>query len=173
MIGVSTMTSHRIILIGLTLGAIAVPVLSINASNSKPMPSVTVHTADGANVPLAAFKGKVVLIDFWASWCPPCKTSFPALDAIWREYQEKGLEVLAVNVDERRRDADSFLDAHPHHLTVLFDPRGVAPEAFGVTAMPSSFLIDRTGTIRFSHLGYNGNVDERYRREIAQLLSER
>jgi cytochrome c biogenesis protein CcmG/thiol:disulfide interchange protein DsbE len=167
------MPNHRILLIGLTLGTMAVTVLSINASNSQPTPDVTVRTADGAEVRLAAYKGKVVLIDFWASWCPPCKTSFPALDAIWREYEEKGLEVLAVNVDERRRDADSFLGAHPHHLTVLFDPKGVAPEAFGVKGMPSSFLIDRSGIIRFSHMGYTGNVDESYRREIAQLLSER
>lgn len=166
------MPSHRILLIGLILGTMAVPVLSIHASNSQPMPNVTVRTADGDEVRLAAYKGRVVLIDFWASWCPPCKTSFPALDAISREYEEKGLEVLAVNVDERRRDADSFLEEHPHHLTVLFDPKGVAPKAFGVKGMPSSFLIDRSGSIRFSHMGYTGNVDQSYRREIAQLLSE-
>jgi peroxiredoxin len=167
------MPNCRIIVIGLTLGTMSFAVPSIRASNPKPMPDVAVRTGDGTKVRLADYKGKVVLIDFWASWCPPCKTSFPALDAIYRQYEEKGLEVLAVNVDERRRDADAFLDAHPHHLTVLFDPKGVAPEVFGVTGMPSSFLIDRSGDIRFTHMGYSGNVDERYRQEIAQLLSER
>ena len=113
-----------------------------------------------------------VLVDFWASWCVPCKTSFPALDSLYREYQPRGLEVLAVNLDERRRDADAFLRARSHRLTVLFDPNGASPAAFGVKGMPSSFLIDKAGNIRFTHRGYSGNVDERYRREIVQLLGE-
>jgi peroxiredoxin len=166
------MPRRRIIAIGMTLAAMAFVAPPMIAANSKPAPNVAIHAAGGAEVRLADYKGTVVLIDFWASWCPPCKTSFPALDAIYRQYEGKGLEVLAVNVDERRRDADSFLEAHPHRLTVLFDPKGVAPEAFGVKGMPSSFLIDRNGNIRFTHMGYSGNVDESYRQEIAQLLSE-
>ena len=153
------MHMRRIVSIAFTLGAVAFAIPSITASVSKPTPNVSVHTADGATVRLADYKGKVVLIDFWASWCPPCKTSFPALDALYREYQAKGLEVLAVNVDERRRDAETFLDAHPHRLTVLYDPKGVSPQVFGVKGMPSSFLIDRAGNIRFTHMGYSANVD--------------
>jgi peroxiredoxin len=136
-------------------------------------PNVVLQQADGTPVPLADYEGKVLLVDFWASWCIPCKTSFPALDAIFREYQTRGLEVLAVNLDEERRQADAFLSAHPHQMPVLFDPKGAAPLAFGVKGMPTSFLIDRTGTIRFTHMGYSGNVDVRYRQEIAQLLSEK
>jgi len=164
------MHKRRIIPLAFTIGALAFSMPSI--AIAKPTPNVVVHTAAGLTVRLADYKGKVVLIDFWASWCPPCKTSFPALDAIYREYQEKGLEVLAVNVDERRHDAELFLVAHPHRLTVLYDPNGVSPQAFGVKGMPSSFLIDRAGNIRFTHMGYSGNVDESYRREVAQLLSE-
>lgn len=166
------MTILRTAAIAFTLGLAALASPSITASASKAAPNVVVHSADGATVRLADYKGRVVLVDFWASWCPPCKTSFPALDAIYREFQEQGLEVLAVNVDERRHDADTFLGAHPHGLTVLFDPKGVAPEAFGVKGMPSSFLIDRAGDIRFTHMGYSGNVDDSYRQEIRQLLSE-
>ena len=136
-------------------------------------PNVVLQQADGTPVPLASYEGKVLLVDFWASWCIPCKTSFPALDAIFREYKARGLEVLAVNLDEERRQADAFLSAHPHQMPVLFDPKGAAPLAFGVKGMPTSFLIDRTGTIRFTHMGYSGNVDVRYRQEIAQLLSEK
>jgi thiol-disulfide isomerase/thioredoxin len=136
-------------------------------------PNVVLQQADGTPVPLAAYEGKVLLVDFWASWCVPCKTSFPALDAIFREYQPRGLEVLAVNLDEERRQADAFLSAHPHQMPVLFDPKGAAPLAFGVKGMPTSFLIDKAGTIRFTHMGYSGNVDVRYRQEIAQLLSEK
>ena len=143
------------------------------ATSPKSAPDVALERADGSIVQLAEYKGKVLLIDFWASWCPPCKTSFPALDALYREYQPRGLEVLAVNLDERRRDADTFLRDHPHQLTVLFDPKGASPVAFGVTGMPSSFLIDKAGSIRFAHMGYTGNVDAKYRQEIAQLLAER
>ena len=168
----TSMKMQRITPIAFVLGALVVSIPWITASVSTPAPNVSVHTADGMVVRLADYKGKVVLIDFWASWCPPCKASFPALDAVYREYREKGLEVLAVNVDERRRDADTFLDARPHRLTVLYDPKGVSPEAFGVKGMPSSFLIDRAGNIRFTHLGYSGNVADSYRQEITQLLSE-
>jgi thiol-disulfide isomerase/thioredoxin len=143
------------------------------ATSPKSAPDVALQRADGNIVQLAAYKGKVLLVDFWASWCPPCKTSFPALDVLHREYQARGLEVLAVNLDERRRDADTFLRDHPHHLTVLFDPKGASPAAFGVTGMPSSFLIDKAGNIRFTHMGYSGNLDGKYRQEIAQLLAER
>jgi thiol-disulfide isomerase/thioredoxin len=136
------------------------------------MPDVTLHDAEGTTIRLSAFSGNVLLVDFWASWCVPCKTSFPALDALYREYQPKGLEVVAVNLDERRKNADAFLAAHPHRMTVLFDPKGVAPEAFGVKGMPTSYLIDRSGTIRFTHMGYSGDVVASYRKEIGQLLEE-
>jgi cytochrome c biogenesis protein CcmG/thiol:disulfide interchange protein DsbE len=142
------------------------------AAVPKSAPNVTLQGPDGATVQLAAYKGKVVLIDFWASWCPPCKVSFPALDSLYRDYQSRGVEVLAVNLDERRRDADAFLGDHPHHLTVLFDPKGASPVAFGVKGMPSSFLIDRAGNIRFTHMGYSGDVAGTYRQEITQLLAE-
>jgi thiol-disulfide isomerase/thioredoxin len=143
------------------------------AAPPKSVPSIALASADGTTVQLAAYTGKVLLVDFWASWCIPCKTSFPALDAMYREYQPRGLDVLAVNLDERRHDADAFLESHPYHMTVLFDPKGASPVAFGVQGMPSSFLIDKAGTIRFTHMGYSGNVAESYRREITQLLGER
>ena len=143
------------------------------AASLTSAPDVALKTADGKTIQLASYSGKVLLVDFWASWCTSCKTSFPALDSLFEEYQPRGFEVLAVNLDEQRRDADAFLGARPHHLTVLFDPKGASPSAFGVKGMPTSFLIDRTGHIRFTHMGYSGNVAESYRREITQLLAER
>jgi thiol-disulfide isomerase/thioredoxin len=142
------------------------------AAAQKPAPEVALRGPDGAAVRLSDYRGRVLLVDFWASWCVPCKASFPALDAIYREYQPRGLEVLAVNVDEEQRNADAFLAAHPHRMAVLFDPKGIGPEAFGVKGMPTSFLIDKTGAIRFTHTGYAGSVDVSYRKEIAQLLAE-
>ena len=139
---------------------------------SRAAPEVVFHGADGEQVRVSDFRGKVLLVDFWASWCVPCKASFPALDAIYREYQPRGVEVLAVNLDEDRRNADGFLAAHPHRRPVMFDPKGVTPEAFGVKGMPTSYVIDRAGSIRFIHIGYSGNVDVSYRQEITQLLAE-
>jgi peroxiredoxin len=167
------MGTHR--LLGF-VGAVAIA-LAIGrwpaAAASNLAPDVALQSDDGAVVHLSDYKGKVLLVDFWASWCASCKTSFPALDALYREYQPRGFEVLAVNLDEERRAADSFLSAHPHRMTVLFDPKGASPGAFGVKGMPTSYVIDRSGTIRFTHTGYSGNVDVSYRKEIAQLLAER
>jgi|SRR5579864_6433707 len=140
---------------------------------SKPAPDVALQRADGEIVHLAAYQGHVLLVDFWASWCVPCKASFPALDALYREYGPRGFEVLAVNLDERRRDADAFLKDRPHQMTVVFDPQGASPVAFGVKGMPSSFVIDKAGTIRFMHMGYSSDVEQSYRQEINQLLAER
>lgn len=162
----------------LTSFAVAVALVALApdwlvAAPPTPAPAIRAQGADGAMVDLAAFRGKVVLVDFWASWCVPCKASFPAIDSLYREYQPRGLDVLAINVDERRSDADRFLGDHPHRLTVLFDAKGASPAAFGVKGMPSSFLIDKAGVIRFTHMGYSGNIDAIYRREILELLAER
>jgi cytochrome c biogenesis protein CcmG/thiol:disulfide interchange protein DsbE len=143
------------------------------AADSRRAPDVTVQRSDGTPVRLADFHGKVVLVDFWASWCIPCKTSFPALDALYRELQPRGFEVLAINLDERRRDADAFLLAHPHVMPVAFDSRGAAPLAFKVQGMPTSALIDRAGNIRYTHTGYSAKVVDEYRQEIRMLLEER
>lgn len=136
-------------------------------------PSITMTDANGVTVTLAELKGKVVLVDFWASWCVPCRASFPALEMLYRDYKARGFEVLAVNVDERRKDADQFLKDKPHTMRILFDPKGQAPEAFGVTGMPTSVLIDRKGVIRYSHQGYTDKTLDNYRFEIGTLLQDK
>src|SRR5262245_22609877 len=95
--------------------------------------SIELRTANGAPVRLADFTGKVVLVKFWASWCPQCVESFASLDAIDRDYRSRGVDVLAVNVDERRKDADEFLKKHPYRVRVLFDRRARAFEVFGAS----------------------------------------
>jgi cytochrome c biogenesis protein CcmG/thiol:disulfide interchange protein DsbE len=136
-------------------------------------PTLELTTLEGKTVRLADFKGRVLLVDIWASWCGPCKISFPSLDALYLELHAQGLDLLAVNVDERRHDADEFLLHHPHQMPVVLDPRGRVPEAFGADAMPSSFLIDRSGNIRFRHAGYTPASLQVYRQEIATLLEEK
>ena len=166
------MTGCRLTVTAVTaVWLLAGPLLS--ATGPQPIPSVSLHRADGTTVRLEDFKGKVVLVDFWASWCVPCRASFPALDALYQRERNRGLEVLAVNVDEQRKAADAFLAGRPHVMPVMFDPKGESAQAFNVRGMPSSVLIDRTSHIRFTHMGYSTTVFDSYQREIDQLLSER
>lgn len=140
----------------------------------KPAPDFTLKRLDnGAAVKLSDLKGKPLVLNFWASWCGPCKQSFPALDGLYAELHERGLEVLAVSVDESRKDADAFLAAHPHRMSVLFDPQAKAAEAFGVDGMPSTFVIDRQGRIRLRHEGWTPGVTATIRRQVEALLAEK
>lgn len=138
----------------------------------QPAPDLRLPKGDGTLVSLAENRGKVVLVDFWASWCGPCKASFPALDALYQDLRDRGFEVIAVNVDERRADANAFLSDKPHAMPVVFDPKGTSPSAYGVSGMPTSFLIGRDGRVRFVHIGYTTKTVDAYRREIEQLLAE-
>jgi thiol-disulfide isomerase/thioredoxin len=159
-------------------GLCALAIAGILSPGAQPLkigavaPDVTFATASGGTVSIASLRGKVVLVDFWASWCGPCKVSFPAIDKLHQALAAKGLYVLAVNVDERRRDADRFLDGRPHEMGVVFDPEGKGPAAFRVSGMPSSYLLGRDGRLRFVHEGYTEKTLGDYRREIEQLLAE-
>ena len=103
---------------------------------------------------LAAHKGKVIYVDFWASWCGPCKQSFPWMNAMQDKYGSKGLQVIAVNVDGKRADADRFLGKIPATFQVVFDAAGESARRYGVKSMPSSFLIDRSGRVSYLHAGF-------------------
>ncbi|MEO8361161.1 MAG: TlpA disulfide reductase family protein [Vicinamibacteria bacterium] len=142
------------------------------ASRPSPAPDFSLKDAAGQVHTLAEFKGRVLVVDFWASWCGPCKTSFPALDALQEEFQGEGLQVLAINVDENAKDAHAFLAGRTPSLTVLFDSKGKSPLDFKVEGMPSSFLIDREGNLRFQHMGFNAKSKAEFRQQISLLLKE-
>ena len=135
-------------------------------------PRLELPDRDGRTVRLADLLGRVVVVDFWASWCGPCKQSFPDLDALYAELQDRGLSVLAVSVDEKRSEADAFLASRPHRLTVLFDPPAKAAEAFGVEGMPTTFVVDRRGLVRARHEGYTPKVARAIRDRVLELLAE-
>jgi peroxiredoxin len=135
------------------------------------LPSIEVRAPKGTPVRLSDFRGKVMLIKFWASWCPQCAETFAALDAIDREYRPKGVEVLAINVDEHRKNADAFLKGRAHQVRVLFDARLRAFEAFGAEGVPATYLIDRRGRIRHAH-DDGDDSDAVYRAELDALLAE-
>jgi thiol-disulfide isomerase/thioredoxin len=116
-------------------------------------------------------KGKVVLLDFWASWCDPCKESFPAMEELQKEYGPRGLVIIAVNVDENRSDMEDFLKKHIADFTVVHDAKEKLVAEAGIATMPSSFLVDQSGKIRFVHAGFHGSETvKEYRQEIESLL---
>jgi thiol-disulfide isomerase/thioredoxin len=118
-------------------------------------------------------KGRVVLVDFWASWCPPCRKSFPALEELHRQYAEKGLTIIAVNVDEKREDMERFLQGQKVSFATVRDAEQKLVAAVDVKVMPTSLVVDRAGKVRFVHSGFAGEETvKQYRKEIEGLLSE-
>jgi len=159
-------------MLAIVCGALLAIGCAVHATGAAAAPNITLVSADGGSAQLADLAGQVVLIDFWASWCIPCRTSFPAIDALQRELGAKGLVVIALNVDEQRKNADAFLAERPHVMRVAFDPKGQAARAFALQAMPSAVVIDRSGRIRFTHMGYTDKTVAQYRAEVVELLGE-
>jgi thiol-disulfide isomerase/thioredoxin len=105
-------------------------------------------------VQLAKFRGKLVYLDFWASWCGPCRQSFPWMNEMQARYGARGLQVVGVNVDAKSEDADSFLAETPARFPIAFDPAGTTPRAYGIKGMPSSVLVGPDGTVLHTHAGF-------------------
>jgi thiol-disulfide isomerase/thioredoxin len=136
-----------------------------------PSPDLSRFALEGA-IP-ESFKGKIVLLDFWASWCAPCKASFPALEELSKEYGSRGLIVLGVSVDEKKQDMDRFLQKNHVSFPIVRDAQHKLVSAVAVETMPSSLLIDSQGVVRFIHKGFHGDASiKEYRKEIEQLLSD-
>lgn len=122
---------------------------------------------------LAKLKGKVVYVDFWASWCGPCKQSFPFMNDLQSRYGGGGLEIVAINLDARRDDAERFLAEVPARFTLAFDPKGESARRFEVKAMPSSVLIGRDGKVVAAHKGFKEGDRKELEERIAQLVAAR
>jgi thiol-disulfide isomerase/thioredoxin len=133
---------------------------------------MSVVQADGP-IDLNDLRGRVVYLDFWASWCGPCRQSFPWMQTMKETYGAQGLEVVAVNLDRDRADAEKFL--HQFHPTfdLRFDPKGELAELYKVRGMPSSVLIDRHGVTRFMHVGFRPVDGAAYEAQLRELLAEK
>ena len=129
--------------------------------------------AQAADLDLSAYQGKVVYVDFWASWCAPCKQSFPWMQTMKDSYERQGLRVIAINLDKDRADADKFLDRFRPTFEVRFDPEGKLAEFYKVQAMPSSVLIDRHGVARFIHAGFRSVDGATFEAQVQELLAEK
>ncbi|MGH8582010.1 MAG: TlpA family protein disulfide reductase [Gammaproteobacteria bacterium] len=144
-----------------------------SAETGRAAPICTLAPVGGTQpYDMRRFRGKVLYVDFWASWCPPCARSFPFMNAMDRELRDRGLQVLGINLDEDPEDAKRFLEKHPASFTVLSATGGQCPQDYGVKAMPSSYLIDRHGVIRYVHLGFRAGEAEHLRARVEALLGE-
>ncbi len=127
------------------------------ATVGSPAPALSLPGLDGSTVDLAAapaFKGKVVLVDFWASWCGPCRQSFPWMNLMQQRHGPRGLQIVAVNVDRERADADAFLRQFPSTFRIAFDATGDTPRRWGARAMPTSVLVGADGRVLMQHEGF-------------------
>lgn len=122
---------------------------------------------------LADYAGKVVILDFWASWCGPCRRSFPWLNDMHHKYEQDGLLIIGVNLDASREDAEAFLDAYPAQFQIHFDTDAVLATEYGVESMPSSYVVGRDGELRASHRGFRVKEQAEYEAILVEALGER
>ncbi len=126
------------------------------------------NNKSGKTTGINNYQGKLVYLDFWASWCGPCRKSLPILNEIRSQYAAQGFEVVAVNVDENLDDALGFLEKYPVDYPILLDPKGKMPQAYKIQGMPTAYLIDKTGKIIYKHVGFK----EKDRKKIEALIDK-
>ncbi|MBN2702339.1 MAG: TlpA family protein disulfide reductase [Methylohalobius sp. ZOD2] len=143
-------------------------------AQAAPVPDCVLTTLDGGESRQLREiqQGKVVYVDFWASWCTSCAQAFKFLNAVESDLRDRGFAVIGVNLDENRADAVNFLERFPPRFTVLADAEAQCAKAFGVQGMPASYLIDRTGEVRYRHLGFRSGDADELRRAIEELVAE-
>lgn len=143
--------------------------LSLALASAVPLAQADMEGKPAPAIPgVGELEGKPTLVDFWASWCGPCQESFPWMQAMEEKYP--GLRIIAINLDESRSDADNFLSDSTINFQVVFDPEGELAEKYQVDGMPSSYLIDRDGTIIKQHVGFFPDQTSDYEAEIEKLL---
>lgn len=147
--------------------------VSIQAKEmSGPAPDFTLPAIDGSKVKLSDLKGQVVMLNFWASWCGPCRQEMPLLNDIYKHYKKAGFVLLGVNLDESIDDAEGFMKKTPVNFPVLLDSDGKVAGLYKNQAMPSSYFIDRKGNLVHLHQGYKPGEEAEYKKVIKKLLAE-
>jgi peroxiredoxin len=157
----------------LTLVACSFTVSSLSAGElSGTAPNFTLTSRTGEPVSLADLEGEVVMVNFWATWCGPCRQEMPHLEALHQRYSDLGFTLLGVNVEEDSSLSDKFLAETPVSFPILFDPENDVSKLYDVVAMPSTVMIDRNGNMRYIHHGYKPGYENDYQTQIRALLRE-
>ena len=169
---------HRIAAI--FTGAIAtallltVPASGAGSSSSGPAPQFSLESRGGPKISLAQYKGQVVMLNFWASWCGPCRQEMPLLENIYKKYNKMGFTLIGVNVEPDSKEAEGFLKQlqNPVSFPVIYDKDSTVSKAYDVQGMPSTVIIDRKGNIRVLHRGYKPGDENEYLDSIRSLVRE-
>lgn len=151
--------------------AAAAPALALKVGDAAP--AFDLPAKSGGTLSLAGLRGQYVYVDFWASWCGPCKQSFPWMNTLQAKYSAQGLKVVAINVDEQAADANRFLAEAPANFAIAFDSRGATPGTWGVQGMPTSFLVGPDGKVLFVHQSFKAGEAGEVEAKIASLLQGR
>jgi thiol-disulfide isomerase/thioredoxin len=160
-----------------TLATFALLTLPWQAFAVKPgeaAPALGMPRLDGAGAKVAVreYRGKVVYVDFWASWCIPCRLSLPTLERLYKQHASRGFVVVGVNKDVRKDDAERFLSRTPVSFVLVDDSDDAAAKAFDVKTMPSGYLVDRKGIVRHVHGGFTKSTADALAEEVEKLLAE-
>jgi len=142
------------------------------ASVGDRAPDFTLKSMSGTNLKLSEQAGNVVLLNFWASWCGPCRKEMPLLNDLHNKYQALGFTVLGVNVEEDSSQAKSFIAAQPVDFPILLDSSNQVSKLYDVVAMPTTVVIDRNGNMRYLHKGYKSGDEKKYKKMVKKLLRE-
>ncbi len=142
--------------------------------SGQPLPDIALPVLHGSAPPVTrgSLHGKVVYVDFWASWCAPCRASFPWLNAMHNKYQARGLVVLGVNKDDDLADADRFLAKYPASFPLVRDPGDALVKRLGLIGMPTAYLVDRQGTIHSIHQGFRNGDQAGLEKTLQSLLEQ-
>jgi cytochrome c biogenesis protein CcmG/thiol:disulfide interchange protein DsbE len=136
-------------------------------------PAFALPTSGGGTISLEQLRGQVVYVDFWASWCGPCRRSFPWMNELQQRYGGRGVTIVAINVDAKRADADRFLRQYPATFAVVYDSTGATPGAYAVKAMPSSYIIDSQGRLAGVEQGFHEERRAAIEEKIRSLIGVR
>jgi len=151
--------------------SLSLPALA-GSSSGGPAPAFTLASRAGQDVSLAQYKGNVVMINFWASWCGPCRQEMPLLETIYKKYNKMGFTMLGVNVEPDSNAANDWLKATPVSFPILYDRDSKVSKLYDVGGMPSTVIIDRSGKVRVLHRGYKPGDENEYLDSIRTLIRE-
>ncbi|MGB5346370.1 MAG: TlpA disulfide reductase family protein [Woeseia sp.] len=157
---------------GALLSLLALTSLASSALTGQNAPDFALKSSSGENMRLSEYRGDVVMINFWATWCGPCRQEMPLLDDLYNRYQRVGFKLLGVNIDDDSRRAMQMIEDLGVNFPVLFDERKDVSKLYQVEAMPVTVLVDRTGKVRHVHHGYKPGYEQKYLTEIRGLLRE-